>query len=168
MIFAAECNCCTSGFPSLEQLSTVNNNSKLLNDSIHQGIFPTLRFTCDGTLTQLIYRTIAGGAEFGRSELFEFWRVNSINQNISNALEPIPTRETEILFRNISSNTSLYSVYLNISVKADDYMGIGQLVPSTMQYQAVNDSISDYYYRRQLSSLFNVEDEVAEPTKLTA
>ena len=163
----ADCRCCTSGFPPLEQLLTANN-IELQEECPLQGIFPTLLFTCDGTLTRLIYRTNFDGAEFGRSELFEVWRVNATNPSISNALSPpISTRRNEVLFRNISSNASLYSVgNLNISIQANDYLGIAQLVPSTMHFQRIEGMTPVYYYRRSLASSFNLAEEEAEADSL--
>ena len=90
--------------------------------------------------------------------------MSSTSPNISFALSSIPTREHELPYGNISSNASLYAVDLSIPVKADDYLGIGQLVPSTMHFYDVgNYTEAVYYYRTLLASSFNLEEEVANP-----
>lgn len=78
------------------------------------------------------------------------------------ALNSIPTRENEFLFRNISSNASLYAVDVNVPVETGDYLGFGLLVQSTMHFFDVgNSSQGTYYYRRLLKSSFDLEGTVS-------
>ena len=97
--------------------------------------------------------------------MFQFWRESSANPNISTALLPTPSKENEVFYRNVSSDTVLYSVNLNIPVQANDYLGIAQLVVSTMQFLSVeNETASNFYFRPLLLSTFNLlEDGINWP-----
>ncbi len=163
LISIADCSCCTSGFPSLEQLlsADTDRNAVFLVNTTLQGIFPTLRFTCDGNLTQLIYRTIPGGSPYGESERFGLWRLSSTNSTV---LLRVSLRENEILFRNVSSAVKLYSIDLNIPVQVNDHLGHAVIQPSTLQFLNVeNDTKSKYYFERNFLSKAVLESEDIQP-----
>ena len=136
------------------------NDTVFVEESPLQGIFPTLRFTCNGNITQLLYRASAGGSD---RERFEFWRISNENPENSNALMYVPTRADEVLNRSISANAHLYSVNVNIPIQANDFLGITKLVPGTLHFQNVNES--SYYYREFLASSFNARGERARPIR---
>ena len=116
-------------------MQDVNVNAVPLLLSPLQAIFKTLRFTCDGNVTQLIYRTtptfVIGD---GSSEWFQFWREDSNNSNISYALAPSPSRQTETLYRSINEDASVRSLEVNIPIQANDFLGVAQLVVGTLLY----------------------------------
>lgn len=129
-----------------------------------QGIFPTFRFICDGNLTQLIYRTIPGGSPYGQSERFGLWQMNQ-NQSLSNAIQVISLRSSEVFFRNVSSEASLYSLNdLDIPVQENDYLGLAVIAPSSLQFlDTMDENVSRYYYQAMLSSSVNFEEISALP-----
>ena len=92
--------------------------------------------------------------------MFQFWRENNTNPNISTALLPTPSKGNEVFYSNVSSNAALYSVDLNIPVQVNDYLGIAQFVVSTMHYLPVeNDSAPGFYFRPSLLSTFNIVED---------
>lgn len=105
-----------------------------------------MRFTCNGTLTQLIYRTSPGGSPFGLDERFQLWQFGSANETVSNVVRTISTRRNEVLFRSINSNITLYSINnLNVPVQANNHLSFDVvLIRSFLQF--LRASTSEYYY----------------------
>ena len=118
-----------------------------------------MRFTCDGTLTQLIYRTLPGGSPLGSLERFGLWRSNDTNANLSTALGIIAFKSSEVFFRNVTSEASLYSINdLRIPVQANYHLGLATVIPSSMQFLNVgNVTGSNFYFRTTILSVADLE-----------
>lgn len=109
----------------MEQLVSTIDNVVLPPAVPIQGFYPSLRFTCNGILTRLIYSTVPeGAAEEKENEVFHIWRENASNPGIANFIPPPQSRADEAIFREINANISLYSLDLNLTVEANDFLGL--------------------------------------------
>lgn len=115
-----------------------------------QGVFPSLRITCNGYLTRLIYSTIPGGAaEQRENEVFNIWRENTSNPGVSDLIPPSPSRANETLVRKINANIVLYGLDVNIPVQANDFIGFTAARFSSLLFlQFANSSAPRSVYRQ--------------------
>lgn len=142
---------CTDGFPSLHQILTTNEtvlsppprlvliNQRLV--SVQQGIFPSLRITCNGTLTRLIYSTSRTSEQPNQlaNEFYDFWRKNDTDPDTANLVLPPPRRSNEVFVRNISNDTALYSLDVNVSVQVNDFFGFASFERTLLRFQLLDE-----------------------------
>ena len=142
--------CCTAGFPTLDQLLSANDTVTappsflvVVNNQFsqaQQGIFPSLRITCEGNLTQFIYRTSLGGSQQPLNEYFDIWRNDSNNTDFAN-ITVFVRRDDEVNIMDVNDDVTLYSLDVNIPVQAGDFVGYASFgVTTRLRFQRLEEN----------------------------
>lgn len=135
----------------MDQLVSSVDNVALAPATPLQGIYPSLRITCNGILTRLIYSTLPGGAaEEEGNEFFDIWRENASNPGVANLIPPSLSRAGETFFREINANISLYSLDLSQPVLANDFIGFTATRFSSLFFQQSSPLITAVVSRKYI------------------
>ena len=156
---------CTNGFMSQERMDVLLHNDSVghiivLTNTIAQGIFPGMNFTCNGNIQSLIFgaKWIDGSSSMNQSfpEL-QIWRLRETKSYIKvrSALIKVSRKNTSQLY--------WYNLTSPLAFEAGDILGYYQPDISTCQLalymeHQVEEGHPAYFYGINASSHLNVSD----------